>query len=77
VKDDVLLGLDLDVARGLDLDELVGRVEDDLVLVRLVDQRDLFGAVFVVEDDAVAGARLNQLRVVLAGLVVFDRLLFL
>jgi hypothetical protein len=53
VHDDVVLGLDLDVTFALDLDDLVDRIEDDLVLLRLVDDRDLLGTFLVVEDDAV------------------------
>jgi hypothetical protein len=77
VHDEGRLRLDLDVTGALDRDDLVDRIEDDLVLLRLVDDRDAFGTVFVVEDDAVTGARLDQLRVVLAALVDLDRLLFL
>src|SRR6185312_14751279 len=77
VKDYVLLGFDLDVARRLDLDELVRAIEDDLVLLRLVDDRDFFGALLVVEDDAVARAGLDQLGVVLARVVGLDDLLLL
>src|SRR5262249_5714950 len=69
VHDDVGLRLDLDVAVGLELDDLVHRVENDLVLLGLVDDRDLLGALLVVEDDAVAAARLDQLRVVLRRVI--------
>jgi hypothetical protein len=55
----------LNVAIGFDLDDLVDRVENDLVLLRLVDDGDLFGAFLVVEDDPVAGTRLDELGVIL------------
>ncbi|TMQ16004.1 MAG: hypothetical protein E6J90_24490 [Deltaproteobacteria bacterium] len=77
VHDDVGLGGDLDVAVALDLDDLVDRVEDELVLLGLVDDRDLLGALLVVEDDPVAAARLDQLGVVLGRVIDLDRLLLL
>jgi hypothetical protein len=75
VHDRIGLRDHLDVAIGLDLDELARRVEDDLVLLRPVDDRDPLATFAVVEDDPVTGARLDQLGVVLAGLVDLDRLL--
>src|SRR6185436_2862465 len=56
VEDEVRGRLDLDVTVGLDLDDLVDRIDDDLVLLRLVDDRDLLRTLLVVEDDAVTGA---------------------
>jgi len=75
VQDHVRLRLDLDVAIGFDLDELVDRIEDDLVLLRLVDNGDLLSAVLVIEDDPVTTPRLDELGVVLAGLVGLYRFL--
>jgi hypothetical protein len=76
VEDNVLTRLDLDVAVALDLHELVGRIEHDLVLLRLVDDGDLLGTILVVEDQAMPAARLDQLGVVLPRLIGLDRLLF-
>jgi predicted ABC-class ATPase len=77
VEDEVRGRLDDDVTVALDLDDLVDRVDDDLVLLRLVDDRDLLGAFLVVEDDAMTRARLDQLGVVLPRGVDLDGLLLL
>ncbi|MBK7536075.1 MAG: hypothetical protein IPI49_12060 [Myxococcales bacterium] len=77
MDDQVVLGVDQQLTAAMDLHHLVGRVEDDLVLLRLVDDDDALGAVLVVEDHPVPGPGLDELGVVLASRVVLDGFLLL